>query len=160
VRRLVAAVAVAGAMLPACSPSTPAPFRTQPPLPGSIVAGDVIAEDLSFPPERSTRARYVPCQGVAACLRTANTYPGTTISADVESGVRFTQFFIIYLVGASFDQATFDGTTVHVRIQPRATGLQIAKLDGSDVLPVADPTFSFQDENGKVLCTSSWEGCG
>jgi len=34
------------------------------------------------------------------------------------------------------------------------------KLDGQQVLSIPSPTFSFEREDGTVICTASWGGCG
>jgi hypothetical protein len=160
----VAAVAVAGSLLTACSSGTPAPFASDTPVRGSTVAAEVLANDTSFTSSYAKRPRFVPCQGLSGCARsspvTGDYYPGAIVPTAVDSQVDFSQEFVLYLVGAEFDQATLDRTTVHVRVQPRSKGFQMVKLDGRDVSLIADATFSFEDENGNVICASMWEGCG
>jgi len=160
----VAAVAVTGSLLAACSSSPPAPFASEPPIRGDVIAARVIAEDVAFAPANAKRAKFVPCQGLSGCARTSpgsgDYYPGVNLPTSIDSQVDPTQEFVVYLVGSAFDQATLDGTTIHVRVQPKSKGFQMVKLDGRGVLPIADPTFSFEDETGKVICTSAWEGCG
>ena len=163
-RRLVASVAVTGSLLTACSSGTPAPFRTEPALAGSVVAAQVLVTDPTFAPSDAKRPRFVPCQGLSGCARsspaTGDYYPGVVVPSGVDGKVDFSQELVLYLVGVEFDQATLDGTTVHVRVAPKTEGFQMVKLDGQDVLAVIDPRFSFEDENGAVICTSMWEGCG
>jgi len=160
----VASVAVAGSLLPACSSSTPAPFRSEPPARGDVIAARVIAEDPTFDPETARRPRFVPCQGLSGCARSSpesgEFYPGVIVPTPADASVDYSQEFVLYLAGASFDQATLDGTTVHVRVARQARDFQMVKLDGQQVLTIAYPTFSFEDENGSVICTSDWGGCG
>jgi hypothetical protein len=162
VRRLVASVAVAGVALTACSSSTPEPFRSDAPIPGSVIAARVIADDPIFDPDAARRPHFVPCRGLSGCARSSpevgEYYPGVALRANVDDEVDYTEQFVLYLAGAAFEQATLDGTTVHVRVSARARGFQMVKLTGQDVLTV-EPTFSFQTADGSVLCTSSWEGC-
>jgi hypothetical protein len=164
VRRLVAAVAVAGSLLTACSSGTPAPFRSEPAIPGSTIAAEVLITDTEFAPSDAERPRFVPCQGLSGCARTSpevgDYYPGVIFPSAVDGQVDFSQEFVLYLVGAEFDQATLDGTTVHVRLVKKSKGFQMVKLDGQDVLAVVDPAFSFEDTNGALICGSGWEGCG
>jgi len=157
----VASVAVSG-MLTACSASTPAPFRTEPPQPGDIIPARLIAEDRAFDPSTATRPRFVPCQGLSGCSRTSpegDFYPGVDLPSAIDSQVDFSQEFVIYLAGGDFDTATLDGTTIHVRLQRTSHGFQMVKLDGQGVLSIPSPTFSFENEDGTVICTSGWEGC-
>lgn len=160
----MAAVAVAGALLAACSSDTPEPFRTTSPLTGSVVVARVVAEDRTFAPADAKRPRFVPCQGLSGCARTSpgtgDSYPSAVLPTGVDDQIDFTQEFVLYLVGASFTEATFDQITVHVRVAERDKGFQMVKLDGREVNSVVDPTFSFEDEAGNVICTSKWEGCG
>jgi len=159
----VAAVAVTGSLLTACSGATPAPFRSEPPLTGDVLAARVIADDTAFDPDTATRPRFVPCRGLSGCARsspeTGSYYPGVTLPANVDDEVDYSEQFVLYLVGAAFDQATIDGTTVRVRLSRRAKGFQMVKLTGRDLLGFPSPTFVFQDEAGRRICTSSWEGC-
>ena len=160
----MAAVAVAGSLLTACSSSTPTPFAATTPVAGSQIAATIIATDTAFVAANAKRPRFVPCQGLSGCARsspgTGDSYPGVTLPTGVDDQVDYAQEFVLYLVGATFDQATLDQATVHVRLQPRSNGFQMVKLDGRDVLPIVDPTFSFEDEAGTVICTSMWAGCG
>jgi hypothetical protein len=155
----VAAVAVTGSLLTACSSGTPSPFASETPVRGSTVAAEVLVNDLSFAPSDAKRHRFVPCQGLSGCARsspsTGDYYPGVIFPTAVDSQVDFSEEFVLYLVGAEFDQ-----TTVHVRVKPRAAGFQMVKLDGRDVSVLVDAMFSFEDANGAVICTSMWEGCG
>ena len=144
----MASVAVAGSLLPACSSPTPAPFRSEPPPRGDVIAARVIAEDRTFDP------RF---RGGAA---SRHFYPGVIVPTPADASVDYSQEFVVYLAGASFDQATLDGTTVHVRVSRQARDFQMVKLDGQQVLSIATPSFSFEDESGAVICTSGWGGCG
>ena len=162
-RRLVASVAVTGSLLTACSGSTPAPFQTESPLRGDVIPARVIAEDRIFDPETATRPRFVPCEGLSGCARTSpqgDYYPGVDLPSGIDSQVDLSQEFVLYLAGGDFDQATLDGTMVHVRLAGTAKGFQMVKLDGQQVLAIPNPTFSFETENGTVICTASWGGCG
>jgi hypothetical protein len=162
-RRLVAAVAVAGPLLAACSSSTPAPFRTEAPIPGSAIAARVVADDPEFDPAATRRPHFVPCSGLSGCARSSpqagEYYPGVTLPANVDDEVDYTQQFVIYLAGAEFEDATLDGPTVHVRLTERSRGFQMVKLAQQDVLTLASPTFSFVTASGTALCSASWEGC-
>jgi len=163
-RRLVAAVAVTGSLLTACSSGTPEPFRSETPVPGSTIAAEVLITDTEFAPSDAKRPHFVPCQGLSGCARTSpaigDYYPGVIFPAAVDGQVDFSQEFVLYIVGAEFDQATLEGATVHLRLVRRSKGFQMVKLDGQDLFAIVDPTFSFEDENGTVICTSGWEGCG
>src|SRR5688572_3208072 len=123
-RRLVAAVAVAGSLLTACSSDTPEPFRTSSPLTGSIVVARVVADDQTFARADAKRPRFVPCQGLSGCARTSpgtgDYYPSVVLPSGVDDQLDFTQEFVLYLVGAAFVEATFDQTTVHIRVTERA----------------------------------------
>ena len=158
----MAAVAVAGSVLTACSSSTPAPFRSEAPITGTVVAARVIADDPTFDPDAAARPHFVPCRGLSGCARsspeTGEYYPGVSLPPKIDDEVDYTEQFVLYLAGASFEQATLDGSTVHVRVSKRESGFQMVKLSGQDVLAL-NPTFSFQTDDGTVLCTSSWEGC-
>ena len=160
----MAAVAVSGSLLTACSPSIPEPFASTSPVPGSVIAANVVATDTAFVPANAKRPRFVPCQGLSGCARsspgTGDYYPGVILPSAADDQVDYSREFVLYLAGASFDQATLEQTTVHVRLQPRSNGFQMVKLDGRDVLPLTAPTFSFEDEAGTVICTSMWMGCG
>jgi len=160
----VASVAVTGSLLAACSSSTPAPFASEPPLRGSVVAAGVLAEDPAFDVTSARRARYVPCQGLSGCARTSpasgSYYPGVILPTDVDGQVHYSQEFVLYLVGATFDQATLDGSTVHIRLETRPKGFQMVKLDGQQVLAIPGLVFSFENPSGHVICTSGWQGCG
>jgi hypothetical protein len=160
----VAAVAVTGSMLTACSGETPAPFRSEPPLAGSVIAARVIADDTAFDPDFAKRPRFVPCQGLSGCTRSSPTaseyYPGVTLPPNVDDQVDYSDQFVLYLAGAAFDAATLDQATIHVRLRERPKGFQMVKLTGQGVLGVPNPTFVFQNEAGGTICTSSWEGCG
>lgn len=161
-RRFVAAVVVAGVALTACSASD-APFETSSPLPGSVVPARVVADDRAFAAENATRPRFVPCQGLSGCARTSpsgDSYPGVVLPSGVDDEVDFAQEFVLYLTGAAFVEATVQQGTVRVRVRPRDGGFQMVKLDGREVLSIVDPRFSFEDENGRAICTSMWEGCG
>jgi hypothetical protein len=164
VRRFVAAVAVAGMSLTACSASPHPAFEGGAALPGTVISGRVIAEDRSFVSPASGRPRFVPCQGLSGCARTSpgtgEAYPGVTLPAGIDDQIDYTQEFVLYLVGAAFEEATFEQFTAHIRVRPREGGFQMVKLDGRELFSVVEPTFAFQDDKGKVLCTSSWEGCG
>jgi hypothetical protein len=124
----------------------------------------VIAEDRSFTTQASGRPRFVPCTGLSGCARTSpstgDAYPGVNLPAGIDDDIDFTQEFVLYLVGAAFEEASFDEFTAHIRVRPRGDGFQMVKLDARELFTVVEPKFSFQDEDGKVLCTSSWEGCG
>jgi hypothetical protein len=163
-RRLVAAVAVTGSLLTACSSGTPSPFASETPVRGSAIAAEVLVNDTLFTPSDAKRSRFVPCQGLSGCARsspaTGDYYPGVIFPTGVDGRVDLSQEFVLYLVGAEFDQATLDQATVHVRLVTKSKGFQMVKLDGRDVLTIVDPTFSFEDETGAVICTSMWEGCG
>jgi hypothetical protein len=161
----VAAVALAGVVLTACSSSTPSPFSSSSPLPGSIISARVVADDRSYVPQSDIRPRFVPCQGLSGCARTSPTggdaYPGVILPTGVDSQVDYGQEFVVYLVDATFDAATLDQTTVHIRVNRRERGFQMVKLDGQDVFSVFEPSFSFEDAaTGKQICESKWEGCG
>jgi hypothetical protein len=159
----VAAVAVAGSVLTACSSGTPAPFRSEAPIPGSVIAARVIGEDPTFDPEAAKRPHFVPCSGLSGCARSSpeagEFYPGVTLPTNIDDQVDYSAQFVLYLAGATFDAATLDGATVHVRVTKSARGFQMVKLAQQDVLTLASPTFSFQTADGTVLCSSSWEGC-
>ena len=160
----MAAVAVAGMTLTACSSSPHPAFDSGSPLPGSVISGRVIAEDRSFVSPASGRPRFVPCNGLSGCARTSpatgDAYPGVTLPAGIDDDIDYTQEFVLYLVGAAFEEATFEQFTAHIRVRPREGGFQMVKLDARQLFSVVEPTFSFQDEDGETLCTSSWEGCG
>jgi hypothetical protein len=147
----------------ACSSSTPAPFQSRPPVPGDVIAARTIAEDPTFDPSVTRRPRFVPCQGLSGCARsspaTGEYYPGVIVPSPVDASVDYSQEFVLYLTGASFDQATLEGTTIHVRLATKPRGFQMVKLDGQGVLTVGSPAFSFENEGGTVICTSGWEGC-
>jgi hypothetical protein len=160
----VAAVAVTGSLLTACSSGTPSPFASETPIRGSTIAAEVLVNDPSFAPSDAKRPRFVACQGLSGCARTSpiegEYYPGVIFPAAVDGRVDFSQEFVLYVVGAEFDEATLDQTTVHVRLAAKPKGFQMVKLDGRDVTTIVDPTFSFENENGAAICTSMWEGCG
>ncbi len=160
----MAAVAVAGLALTACSSSPDPAFETTTPLPGSVISARVIADDRSFAAPGTGRPRFVPCQGLSGCARTTpatgDAYPGVVLPPGIDDQIEHGQEFVLYLVGAGFLEATFNNPTVHVRVKAREGGFQMVKLDGREVLAVVDPRFSFEDEDGDVICTSSWEGCG
>ena len=160
----MASVAVTGSLLTACSASTPAPFRSEQPIRGSVVPAKILTDDAAFDPASARRARFVPCQGLSGCARSSpvsgDYYPGAVLPTGVDAQVDYSQEFVLYLAGATFDQATLDQSTVHVRVELRAKGFEMVKLDGQDVLATPSPTFSFEDPNGRVICTSGWEGCG
>lgn len=163
-RRYVAAVAVAGMTLTACSPTPHPAFESSSPAPGTVIPARVIADDGSFGAAATGRPRFVPCQGLSGCARTSpdrgEAYPGVVLPSGVDDQVEYSQELVLYLVGAAFEEATFDWPTVHIRVRPRERGFQMVKLGASDVFSVLDPKFSFENEDGKVICTSSWEGCG
>ena len=160
----MAAVAVAGASLTACSSSPHPAFESSTPLPGAVISGRVIAEDRFFSSAATGRPRFVPCQGLSGCARTSpstgDAYPGLTLPPGIDDDIDYTQEFVLYLVGAAFEEASFEKYVAHIRLRPRDGGFQMVKLDARELLTVVDPTFSFEDDTGKVLCTSSWEGCG
>jgi hypothetical protein len=162
VRRFVSAVVVAGSVLAACS-TTPSPFDSSSPLPGSVIPARVVADDRAFAAESTIRPRFVPCQGLSGCARTSpsgDSYPGVVLPSGVDDEIDFAQEFVLYLIDAAFVEATVQQGTVHLRVRPRERGFQMVKLDGREVLSVVDPRFSFEDESGRVICTSMWEGCG
>lgn len=160
----MAAVAVAGLALTACSSSPHPAFESSTPLPGGIIPARVIAEDRSFVSPGTARPRFVPCQGLSGCARTSpatgDAYPGVVLPSGVDDQIEYSSEFVLYLVNAAFEEATFNRPTVHIRVRPRENGFQMVKLDGRDVLSVVDPSFVFEDADGKVICMSSWEGCG
>jgi len=159
----VASVAVTGSLLTACSTPTPAPFPTEPPVRGEVIPARLIAEDRIFDPGTATRPRFVPCQGLSGCARTSpqgDYYPGVDLPSGIDSQVDLSQEFVLYLAGGDFDQATLDGATVHVRLTETTKGFEMVKVDGQQVLSIPNPTFSFEREDGTVICAASWGGCG
>ncbi|MFY9586468.1 MAG: hypothetical protein WAT66_03320 [Actinomycetota bacterium] len=160
----MAAVAVAGASLTACSSSSHPAFEGPTPLAGTVISGRVIVEDRTFTTAAAGRPRFVPCQGLSGCARTSlstgEAYPGAKIPPGIDDDIDYTQEFVLYLVGAAFEEATFEDHTAYIRLRPRDGGFQIVKLDARELFTSVEPRFSFQDDAGKVLCTSSWEGCG
>ena len=160
----MAAVAVAGAVMTACSPSTPEPFRSEPPLRGSVIAAQVIAEDIAFDPGNARRPRFFVCQGLSGCARSSPVdgeyYPGLVLPSAIDSQIDFDSQFALYLLGGAFEEATLDQTTVRIRVATRERGFQMVKLDGRSVLPIIDPQFRFQAPDGTAFCSSSWGGCG
>jgi hypothetical protein len=124
----------------------------------------VIAEDRAFVSSGTGRPRFVPCQGLSGCARTSpatgDAYPGVILPSGVDDQIEFSSEVVLYLVNAAFEEATFDLPTVRIRVRTRERGFQMVKLDGRDVLSVVDPSFWFEDEDGKLICMSSWEGCG
>jgi hypothetical protein len=163
-RRVVAAVAVAGSLLTACSSETPEPFKSETPLRGSVIAAQVIAEDIAFDPQEARRPRFFVCQGLSGCARSSPVdgeyYPGVVLASAIDSQVDFDSQFAMYVLGASFEEATLDQTTVHIRVTPRRRGFQMVKLDGTSVLPIIDPQFRFEGPDGTAFCSSTWGGCG
>lgn len=158
----MAAVVGTSVALAACSASD-VPFDTSSPLPGSVIPARVVADDRAFVAESTTRPRFVPCQGLSGCARTSpsgDSYPGVVLPSGVDDEIDFAQEFVLYLIDAAFVEATIQEGTVHLRVRPRERGFQMVKLDGREVLSVVDPRFSFEDESGRVICTSMWEGCG
>lgn len=160
----MAAVAVAGASLTACSSSPHPAFESGTPLPGTVISGRVIAEDRSFTSAAAGRPRFVPCQGLSGCARkspgTGDAYPGVNLPPGIDDDIDYTQEFVLYLVGVAFEEASFEDHTAHIRVRPREGGFQMVKLDARELFTSVEPRFTFQDDTGKVLCTSSWEGCG
>ena len=160
----MAAVAMAGASLTACSSSPHPAFETGSPLPGTVISGRVIAEDRSFTSQASGRPRFVACSGLSGCARTSPAtgaaYPGVNLPKGIDDNIDYTQEFVLYLVGAAFEEASFEEFTAHIRVRPREGGFQMVKLDARELFTAVEPKFSFEDDTGKVLCTSSWEGCG
>lgn len=160
----MASVAVAGSLLGACSSSTPEPFRSETPVRGSVIAAAVIAEDVAFNPADARRPRFFVCQGLSGCARSSPAdgeyYPGVVLPSAVDTQVDFDSQFVLYLLGATFEEAALDQITVRVRVTPRERGFQMVKLDGRSVLPIIDPQFRFQGPDGTAFCSSTWGGCG
>ena len=160
----MAAVAVAGSLLVACSSSTPEPFQSEPPVRGDVIAARVIAEDVAFDPADARRPRFFACQGLSGCARSSpadgDYYPGVVLPSAVDSQVDYGAQFVLYLLGAHFEEAALEQTRVNVKVTPREKGFQMVKLDGRSVLPIIDPQFRFLGPDGTAFCSSTWGGCG
>jgi hypothetical protein len=162
-RLLLLAVAL-GFIASACSDATSDP-RARSSVPRrSVVAARVVADDTAFPASSARVPRFVPCQGLSGCARSATgigeLYPGAVIPPGADVDVDHTVEFLLYLVGARFERADLAGDTLHVEVTERAGGFQMVKLDGRQVLASMGVGVSFE-QRGRVICSTgpSWEGC-
>jgi hypothetical protein len=129
-----------------------------------VVAARVVADDPAFPASSARVPRFVPCRGLSGCARSATGigefYPGAVVPPGADDDVDHTIEFLLYLVGARFEQADLAGDTLHVEVTERSGGFQMVKLDGRLVLASTGVRVSFE-QRGRVICETepSWEGC-
>lgn len=150
--------------LAACSGDSITPPAGGAGSPARAVAARIVADDSNFDAAAAQTPRFVACRGLSGCARSApgigDRYPGAAIPASADDEVDHTVEFVLYLVGARFEQADLADDTLHVAVTERDGGLQMVKLDGRHVLASAGVSIRFV-ARGREICRMgpSWEGC-
>lgn len=152
--------------LAACGGDTAGPAARPTGSSTSVVVGRVVADDPGFEAAAANAPRFVACRGLSGCARSApgtgERYPGAAIPAEADAEVDHTAEFVLYLIGARFEQADLADDTLHVAVTERDGGLQMVKLDGRQVFAASAGVGVAFEARGRLICRMgpSWEGCG